>query len=64
MNEPIIPRAAINSDARLAAERCIASGADQPNPKDEGTDAHAQWAADYARWKLALSAEEGCEGGA
>ena len=64
MNDPILPRTAISEDAKLAAERFLASGADQPNPHIEGTDAFAQWAADYARWRLALMAEEGCEGGA
>lgn len=64
MNEPILSREAINADAKLAAERCIASGADQPNPHDEGTDAHAAWRADYTRWLHTLQAGEECEGSA
>jgi hypothetical protein len=59
--EPILSRAAINSDAKLAAERCIASGVEQPNPHTEGTDAHAAWRADYSRWLHSLQASEDTE---
>lgn len=64
MNEPILSRAAINSDAKLAAERCIATGVEQMNQHVEGTDAFLCWATDYARWMDALQAVEGCEGSA
>jgi hypothetical protein len=64
MNDPVISRAAINADAKNAAERFIATGADQPNPNLPDTDAFAQWAADYSRWTAALVAVEGTESGA
>lgn len=64
MNDPILSRQSISEDAKLAAERCITTHAQQVNPHLDGTDAHAQWRADYCRWLLALSAEEGCEGSA
>ena len=48
MNESILQRIAIYDDARNAAERSMA---------------HA-WAADYARWRLALIAGEDTEAGA
>lgn len=64
MNEPILQRIAISDDARRAAERCIAHGVDQPNPYVPGSAAYAAWAADYARWRLALIAGEDTEAGA
>jgi hypothetical protein len=64
MNEPVISRTAISDDARNAAERSIAHGVDQPNPYVPGSAAHAAWAADYARWRLALIAGEDTEAGA
>ena len=54
MNESILQRIAISDDARRAAERSIAFNVDQPNPHAPGSAAHAAWAADYARWRLAL----------
>jgi hypothetical protein len=60
----ILPRTAISNDARNAAERSIAHGVDQPNPYVPGSAAHAAWAADYARWRLALIAGEDTEAGA
>lgn len=64
MNEPVISRTAISDDARRAAERSIAHDVPQPNPHIHGTAAHAAWAADYARWRLALIAGEDTEAGA
>ena len=64
MNEPVISRTAISDDARRAAERSIAHDVPQPNPHIPGSAAHAAWAADYARWRLALIAGEDTETGA
>lgn len=64
MNEPVISRTAISDDARNAAERSIAHGVEQANPYCPGSAAHAAWAADYARWRLALIAGEDSEAGA
>lgn len=64
MNEPVISRTAISEDARNAAERSIAHDVPQPNPHIPGSAAHAAWAADYARWRLALIAGEDTEAGA
>ena len=60
----ILPRTAISNDARNAAERSIAHGVEQANPHIQGSAAHAAWAADYARWRLALIAGEDTEAGA
>lgn len=62
--EQILPRQSISDDARRAAERCIASGADQPNLHAPDTDAFAQWAADYRRWLHTLQAGEDTEASA
>ena len=64
MNDPVISRTAISEDARNAAERSIAFNVEQPNPHIQGSAAHAAWAADYARWRLALIAGEDAEAGA
>ena len=64
MTRDILPRTAISADARNAAERSIAHGVEQANPYCPGSAAHAAWAADYARWRLALIAGEDTEAGA
>jgi hypothetical protein len=51
MNDEVIRRDAIASDADRAAQRFIESGADQPNRFLEGTQAHAIWAAHYTRMR-------------
>lgn len=50
MNDPIRSRASIASDAEAAAERFVATGVEQLNPELDGTEAHAQWAAAFARF--------------
>lgn len=59
--DQIQSRTAINADARLAAERFIASGAQPVNPYVEGTDAFLCWATDYRRWVHTLQADEDTE---
>jgi hypothetical protein len=52
MNEPILSRQAIAEDADRAAQRCVQSGAEQPNPHPEGTEAAACWRNAYLRYLL------------
>lgn len=61
MGENIHSRQSISEDARRAAERYIASGAEQPNPHIPGSDAFLCWATDYRRWVAALQADEDTE---
>ena len=65
MNDPILSRVAIAQDADLAAQRCVQTGVQQPNPHVEGTEAAACWRNAYFRYLLLHSAPHAdCEGGA
>jgi hypothetical protein len=47
MNDPITSRQAIESDADLAAQRCVQSGVEQPNNHLDGTEAAQCWERAY-----------------
>jgi len=47
--DPILSRESIESDADLAAQRCVLSGADQPCPHVAGTEAAEVWDRAYER---------------
>lgn len=54
--DPILPRESIESDADVAAQRCVDSGADQLNPHWDGTEAAKVWSRAYERSLLKYSA--------
>lgn len=64
MNDPVLSRAAINSDARLAAQFVAAGGVEPKCEYEEGTEAASIWKAAFARHLHEMRADEGSEGSA
>ena len=51
-------RQQIAADAEVAAQRAVQYGVEQPCPHPPGTEAHAVWAAAYARYVVLYSTGE------
>ena len=58
MTGQIISRQELAADAEVAAQRAVQFGVEQPNPHEPGTEAHAVWAAAYARYVVLYSTGE------
>jgi len=58
MTDPIISRQELAADAEVAAQRAVQFGVEQPCPHEPGTEAHAVWAASYARYVVLYATGE------
>ena len=58
MTYHIQSRQQIAADAEVAAQRAVQFGVEQPCPHEPGTEAHAVWAASYARYVVLYSTGE------